>query len=438
MTLQDHNIEKLDDPEASVGSNRHSSEAITPIIPPEGGLTGWLCVIGCSMCMFSTFGFLNAIGVFQTYYQLHELSQYTPSTISWIFALQLCLMWLPAPLFGRLLDTYGPTPVLIPCSALCVFSLCMTSLCHKYYQIILAQGVGFGFGACGIFVAAFVCAGQWFEKRRGLALGIVTAGSSLGGVIFPIFVNKLIDQVGFYGTVRYVALLIGILQVFACFLVKARMPQKNWNKETKWVDFTLFKDPTFALYTAGTFLVMWGLWAPFDYLSSMALNHGFSNSLSIYLISMINAGSIPGRILPGHLADTIGYFNTMTIVCILTGLSIITLWIPFTYHSSHVGLIFFAIVYGFLSGAFISLMMPCCAKSGTLQTLGQRFGTFQSIIAISCLTGLPISGAILNRGGSRDGYLGLQVFSAVAMLGGGVVIGVARMGMAGWKLEKRV
>lgn len=83
-------------------------------------------------------------------------------------------------------------------------------------------------------------------------------------------------------------------------------------------------------------------------------------------------------------------------------------------------------------------MMPCCAKSGTLQTLGQRFGTFQSIIAISCLTGLPISGAILNRGGSRDGYLGLQIFSAVAMVGGGVVIGIARMGMAGWKLKKRV
>ncbi|KAF7894293.1 hypothetical protein EAF00_007807 [Botryotinia globosa] len=198
------------------------------------------------------------------------------------------------------------------------------------------------------------------------------------------------------------------------------------------------QDPKFALYTTGTFLVMWGLWAPSDYLSSMALHHGFPNSLSIYLISLINAGSIPGRILPGHLADTIGYFNTITIVCILTGFSIITLWIPFTYHSSHIDLIFFAVVYGILSGAFISLMMPCCAKSGTLQSLGQGFGTFQSIIAISCLTGLPISGAILNGGESGDGYLGLRIFRAVAMMCGGVVIGVARRGMAGWELGTRV
>lgn len=83
-------------------------------------------------------------------------------------------------------------------------------------------------------------------------------------------------------------------------------------------------------------------------------------------------------------------------------------------------------------------MMPCCAKSGTIQTLGQRFGTFQSVIAISCLTGLPISGAILNRGGSGEGYLGLQVFSAVTMVGGGVVIGGARVWMAGLELGKKV
>lgn len=121
-----------------------------------------------------------SFGVFQTVYEETTLKSYTPSTISWIFTIQLSLMWLLSPLFGRVLDTYGPKPILIPCSILCVFSLCMLSLSSEYYQIFLSQGLGFSIGAGGIFTTSYVITGQWFVKQRGLAMGIVTCGSSLG------------------------------------------------------------------------------------------------------------------------------------------------------------------------------------------------------------------------------------------------------------------
>jgi MFS family permease len=92
--------------------------------------------------------------------------------------------------------------------------------------------------------------------------------------------------------------------------------------------------------------------------------------------------SIPGRIIPPLIADHVGHFNVLTLCIAMTGGSILCLWLPFNYHPSHAGLIVFALVYGFVSGAVVSLLMPCVGKSGSLETLGQRFGTFQFMISI--------------------------------------------------------
>ncbi|KAA8647968.1 hypothetical protein EYZ11_005666 [Aspergillus tanneri] len=149
-----------------------------------------------------------------------------PSDIFWIFAVQLCLMWAPGPLYGHLIDTYGPAPVLYPCSFLCVFSLCMISLADQYHKFFLAQGSGFGIGYGGVFTVAMLCVCQWFIRRRRLATGIASCGSSLGGVIFPIFLNWVMQQVGFYGAIPVG--MIGIRFASSCFLIRPHLPRKKW------------------------------------------------------------------------------------------------------------------------------------------------------------------------------------------------------------------
>lgn len=55
---------------------------------PEGGAKAWLTVAGASACLFVSFGWVNCVGIFQEYYQTHQLKEYTASNIAWIPALQ--------------------------------------------------------------------------------------------------------------------------------------------------------------------------------------------------------------------------------------------------------------------------------------------------------------------------------------------------------------
>lgn len=131
-------------------------------------------------CLFVSFGFLNACGIFQLYYEEELLRNKDSSDITWITTIALFLMYFTGPALGVLGDKKGPKIVLIPSGFLIVFAICMLSLSTQYYQIMLAEGVAFGLGAGGMFLTPMLCVGKWFSSKRGLATGIVVSGSGLG------------------------------------------------------------------------------------------------------------------------------------------------------------------------------------------------------------------------------------------------------------------
>ena len=169
-----------------------AEKAITPTLRgpnsadfPDGGFEAWLVILGGWCCLFVSFGWITSIGVFQDYYQSHQLSNYSSSTVSWIPSLQACSMFIGAPVFGKVFDNYGPRWLLAGGTFFHVFGLMMASISSKYYQLLLSQGLCSSLGAGAIFYAANNSGSTWFFRRRAFALGIMSSGSSLGGVIFP-------------------------------------------------------------------------------------------------------------------------------------------------------------------------------------------------------------------------------------------------------------
>ncbi|KAL1967421.1 hypothetical protein VTN77DRAFT_3206 [Rasamsonia byssochlamydoides] len=401
--------------------------------PPEGGLQAWLVVLGAWCCSFCCYGWINSIGVFQAYYETHQLKSYSSSTISWITSLEIFFMLFMGPIVGKLYDSYGPRYVLLFGSLAHVFGLMMASLSDKYYQFLLSQGVVSAIGASAVFTPSLSAVATWFHHKRGLAFGLTMSGSSTGGVIFPIMIDHLIVNVGFAWSMRISAFMILGLLIIANLTVKARTAPHPQPPMTVKEFFSPLTETTYALTAAGNFLFTFGLFIPINYLIVQAIAGGMSPSLANYLIPILNAASLFGRIIPGILSDKLGRYNTFVVVSFLTAILVLALWIP---TSSNAALMLFAGFFGFSSGAFISLGPALIAQISPIRKIGIRQGLLFAMMSVAALTTSPIAGAIVSHEHGR--FTGLKVFAGVMCLAGSTLTLLARYFVVGMSPMKKV
>jgi MFS family permease len=94
---------------------------------------------------------------------------------------------------------------------------------------MLVQGILMGIVMGRLQFPAFAAVSQYFEKERAAALGVVVSGSSIGGVVIPIALSKMLNSssLGFGWSLRVIGFLIIPLMAFACVTIKARLPSRT-------------------------------------------------------------------------------------------------------------------------------------------------------------------------------------------------------------------
>lgn len=121
------------------------------------------------------------------------------------------MMYFNGPWIGLVFDNYGPRPLVATGTVLHSAGILGASFGSQYWHFILCQSIISPIGAACIFYPSVSCVVTWFDKHRGLALGVTASGASLGGAIFPIMVQQLIPKVGFGWAMRAADLLIVVL-----------------------------------------------------------------------------------------------------------------------------------------------------------------------------------------------------------------------------------
>ncbi|KAJ5676118.1 hypothetical protein N7462_009015 [Penicillium macrosclerotiorum] len=394
---------------------------------PEGGLKGWLAVLACWCVMFNTFGYINAFGIYESYYRSTFLKNESESNIAWIGSLQVFFMFSAGLVSGPMMDRYGPKIIIVPCSMLFVLSVMLTSLCTEYYQFMLAQGLLGGLMNGLTYTPALTAVNQYFFQKRPLAMGIASSGSSLAGVIFPVALNRMLNHshLGFGWTVRVLGFLMLALSIVACLSVSSNAPKRKTGAPLLW---TAWKHPAYALQVGGLFLIFWSLFVPMFYIPSYGVSIGIEVDMSFYLIAILNAGSLAGRLLGGVMANRLGRFNTLTGASGVCGI-LIFCWLSI---DSLGGMIAFSVLFGFFSGTVIGLFPATIAMTAAKPSeIGSYIGMALGVLSISGLTGTPITGAMNNR---YESYNAAIIFAGVCSLAGAGVILGARVCLAGAKL----
>ncbi len=309
---------------------------------------------------------------------LEQEFSWTRDSIS--FAVAVSILWygLGSPLAGWLVDRFGLRGVMAGGLALIAAGLGLILLIGSLWQLHLFWGliVGVGTGALSNVLGA-IMAQRWFQKHRGLVVGLMSAASAAGQLIFLRTLISLTDAQGWRGAIGLVAIVIAVLIVPVFVLMRERpepmglrpfggdgeraeVVELSDNHKTSLADAARTRD--FWLL-AGSFFVCGyttnGLIG--THLLPHALEHGFTSDTAGWAIVLMGLMNIVGTLASGWLSDRVdnrwllaGYYG-------FRALSLV--FLPFV--ASFSGLLIFAVVYGL---DWIATVPP------TINLTAQRFG----------------------------------------------------------------
>ncbi|KAJ6605972.1 MFS general substrate transporter [Mycena sp. CBHHK59/15] len=383
----------------------------------------WLVLLG-------TFGYAYTFGVYEDFYAREYLTNRSPSSIAWIGSFQLMMPFLLGPLAGKVFDDGGFHAIEIIGCSIFAFSVFMLSLAKpgQYYQMAhgkYSQGVGMGIGLGLTFLPTLGIVVHHFKRRRGLASGIVLSGSSVGATFFPISQSSspsLPLSTRVRGAIRATGAIVPPCLVLGNLLMRTRLPprSKRANQATPDVK-AFFRDAAYMWAILGAFLCLLGLYFPVIYIQLFSVQHSVDGTLSFYSVAIMNGASGASRILINHLGDVYGVFNVQILCSFFAGALI---WGMLGIHNG-ASLVIISILYGALSGAWLSLCFACFASLARgPEEVGARAGIALALVSVGTLVSAPIQGALLT---DRFVWINPVGFAGSMMFAGASMFLVTRM-----------
>ncbi|KAM0270623.1 hypothetical protein ACHAQH_009384 [Verticillium albo-atrum] len=232
--------------------------------------------------------------------------------------------------------------------------------------LFVVHGVMFGVGGGLSIFAVSTAPIRWFKKHRGLSMGIVLGGGSVGSAVMSVATTLLVKQVDVAWTFRILGFLLWAVCIPAAFVIRPPPGSDNSHLRLQWFRF---RDSKFLTLLLGTACATFPLFIPPYFIPIFARTVTSWEHAAVLGLAAWNVASTIGRVGAGHLSDSLlGPMNSLVLCLLLTGLSMLAVW-PFA--SSMAVLMVFIVLNGIGCGAFFSLVPVVLGSAfGVMNVLG--------------------------------------------------------------------
>lgn len=397
------------------------------------GFYGWWIVAAVAAGLFV--GYVPIIGfTFSIFFvPIAEELKWSRAEISLAFSLSLLALSACLPITGRLVDRIGARRVILPSAVL--FGLSLASLYFlsanlwHYYAVFIALGV-VGSGATPIPYYKVIA--NWFDTRRGLALGLSMIGVGLSEFITPSAAQALISVAGWrvtYVVIGFVVVTV-TLPVAGLFL-EERPEQMGLQPDGKTAGQGASREAsgrqqgmtvgqacragTFWLMSSGLFLVAMSLTGCLVHLAPLLKDRGAPATTAALAVSVLGGANMLGRLLAGYILDRV--FAPYVALCFFCGA---TAGILILLSGTTGGLAFLAaFMIGFGMGAEGDIMPYLVARYFGLRAFGEVYGYVLSVFTLGAMLGPVILGLTFDAYG--DYRIALTGFVAATLLGAALI-----------------
>jgi MFS family permease len=391
----------------------------------------WIVVIaGIGLC----FGYAPII-VYSTSLFIKPLAQELHSnraSISFAFTLANLMASISSPLTGRLADRFGARRVILIASA--IFASLLISaplLSAKLWSFYVFYGLlGFvGNGAAPIPYGRVIS--RWFDRRRGLALGLTLFGIGSGAILMPALAQRLIALIGWRSTYTVMGLLVLTVSLPVVGLFLKESPEEmgllpdgaplarnatekqNSGEGLTWRDAR--RSATFWLMVGAVFLVGASVHGCVLHLAPMLSDRGVSPHRVAQAITFLGSALMIGRVVSGYLLDR--FFAPRVAMCIFGAAACGIVLLQTAPGSRLVFLAAFLIGLGM--GAEADIIAYLVSRYFGLRSFGEIYGYAFASYTLAGALGPWLMGLGFDRSGSYGsvlvGFL-LAIFLAVVLM----------------------